>query len=164
MESSVSPTVPRRAATIFIIAVVAGVALLDLGTGCWLLTSDAPWLAHGSGTVWLTGSEEVEQGRPLAPLLLSLWRRMGAFSIFAGITTLVWLWRGLRDRPTLTTLLVVYIIAGLGFGYTDSAFFAGTPYALFKQIVGVFWVTALGVHLWAGRAEPASRKPVQIEA
>jgi hypothetical protein len=153
MQASSSSPIRWTPSRAFVAGVVASVAMLDLGTGAWLLTADAPWLAHGSGTVWLDGSREVQESGPLATVLLSLWRRMGAFSVFAGITTLVWLWRGLRDRSTLTTLLIVYIVAGLGFGYTDNTFFAGTPYALFKQTIGGFWVTALALHLWSARAQ-----------
>jgi hypothetical protein len=135
----------------FVAIVVGSVAIFDLVTGFWLLFSPEPWLVNGADTVWTAAASEVVDQGPLAETLLSMWRRIGAFSVFAGVTTLVWLARGTRHPSTLTTLLIVYTVAGLAFGYTDATFFDGTPYLTTKRVIGGFWFVALGAHLWGRR-------------
>lgn len=148
-----------RALTAYVYVVVGGVALLDLATGLYLLASPTPWLAHGPQTVWTEVVPLIETAPPLAAALASLWQRVGAFSCFAGIMTLVWLWRGRRDPSVLRTLLVAYLVAGLAFGLTDARWFSGTPYHLFKQVIGGLWVTALGAHVAAQRTRSRSAAP-----
>lgn len=148
--------IPRAALQIYAVAVIASVAALDLVTGVYLLTSSTPWMAHGPETVWTDAAPLLADQPALAAALRSLWQRVGAFSVFAGLMTMVWLWRGLRDPTVLRTLLVAYLVAGLAFGLTDARWFAGTDYHLFKQAVGGLWVTALAAHALANRAAPAA--------
>ncbi len=135
---------------VFVIGVVASVALLDLVSGIYLMTSVRPWLAHGGGTIWVDVASRIGSDPVVDAALLSLWHRVGAFSVFAGLSTLTWLVVGLRDRRVLTVLLVMYLIAGVPFGVTDAAHFEGTPYLLGKRVIGLFWVLALVAH-WLGR-------------
>jgi hypothetical protein len=131
-----------------VVIVVALVALVDIASGAWLLLSPAPWLAAGPDTVWTRAAAELGQSPALDTALASLWARVGAFSTFAGLSTLVWLWRGLDDRRTLSTLLVTYLVCGLAFAYSDAAFFEGTVYLAIKRAIGGAWVLAIVMHFW----------------
>ncbi len=78
----------RRTAVFAIIGVVA---LWDVAVGAWLFASPEPWLAHGADTAWARAGAD-------GALVMSLYRRMGAFSLHAGVVTLVWAWLGARSR------------------------------------------------------------------
>lgn len=142
------------AARLFAVVVVALVATYDGATGVYMLTSKTPFLAHGDDTVWTRGAAELS-GSALSQAARASWARLGAFQLFAGISTWVWLLRGWKEPRVLTTLLVVYVVAGLGFGLTDGAWFDGTPYLVVKRVVGVLWVLALAAQLWSRRRERA---------
>jgi hypothetical protein len=141
-------------ARIVVVVVVCFVALLDVATGVWLLFGEEPWRAHGDDTVWTAAAARLGTDPALDAALMSLWHRVGAFSVFAGASTLVWLWHGWRDRRILTTLLVTYLVVGTAFGLADARWFSGTPYHLFKQAIGAAWVSALGLHLWNRPRDP----------
>ncbi len=146
-----TPTAVHAGAHPVVVIVVAAVALSDIVVGGWLLAAPTPWWAAGPDTVWVDAARDLGENATLDAALASLWARVGAFSLFAGISTLVWLWRGLSDRRTLTTLLVTYLFAGLAFAYTDAAYFEGTAYLAGKRAIGVAWVLAIVVHFAAAR-------------
>lgn len=135
----------------FVVAVVAAVGLLDVVTGLWLLFSQTPWTAHGPDTVWLQAPVIAGQAPEAGPLLDALFRRTGAFSLHAGVVTIVGAWLGRRHRTLMTGLLVVWMLDGLAFFFTDRAAFAGTPYLVAKQVIGSAWALAFVVHLVQGR-------------
>jgi hypothetical protein len=135
----------------FVAAIVAAVGLLDVVTGLWLLASPTPWTAHGPDTVWLQAPAIIARAPEAAPLIDALFRRTGAFSLHAGVVTIVGAWLGRRHRALMTGLLVVWMIDGLAFFVTDRAAFEGTPYLLAKQVIGGAWALALVVHLVQGR-------------
>ncbi len=85
------------------------------------------------------------------PAVASLYRRLGAFSLHAGVMTIVFAGVGARHRPTLTALLVGYTLTGLAFFATDHAYFRGTPYFAVKQVFGALWMLALVLDLVEGR-------------
>jgi hypothetical protein len=131
---------------IAVLVVVAIVAVSDLAVGIFLLASHEPWRAHGPGTVW-------SESAALAsiPAVASLYRRLGAFSLYAGVMTLVFAGVGARHRPTLTALLFGYAIVGVAFFATDTAYFRGTAYYSIKQAFGALWMAAIVMHLIEGR-------------
>jgi uncharacterized protein YjeT (DUF2065 family) len=135
----------------FVVAIVAAVGLLDVVTGFWLLVSPTPWTAHGPGTVWLQAPDLVARAPEAASLIDALFRRTGAFSLHAGVVTIVAAWLGRRHRTLMTGLLVVWMIDGLAFFLTDRAAFAGTTYLVAKQVIGSAWALAFVVHLVQGR-------------
>lgn len=135
----------------FVVAVVATVGVLDVMTGLWLLVSPTPWTAHGPDTVWLRAPVIAERVPDAAPLLEALFRRTGAFSLHAGVVTIVGAWLGRRHRTLMTGLLVVWMLDGLAFFVTDRAAFANTPYLVAKQVIGSAWALAFVVHLVQGR-------------
>lgn len=138
----------------FVLLVVVLIGALDFATGVYLLASSEPWLAHGAATVWSLAA-------PDAPpeLALSLFRRMGAFSLYAGSVTLVWAWLGRSDRRLLSVLLVTYSVVGVAFAYADNAFFAGTAYLHVKQAIGAAWTAALVAHFWPRPKAPGQTAP-----
>ncbi len=113
-----------------VMALFGLIAAYDLITGGVLLTSEAPWTAHGPGTVWerLAGADDAAT--------LSLFRRLGALQIVAGAVTLGFLTLGRRDPRAIDMMLGLYAIAGLGLAWTDRVYFAGTPYGLAKSALG----------------------------
>jgi hypothetical protein len=136
-----------NAGRLWCLVVIVSVALYDGATGFYLLFSPEPWLANGPETVWTAGAPTTSTSAETTAALMSMWRRLGAFSLFAGISTLMWAWRARNDDGTLLALLVTYVIAGLAFGYTDATWFAGTPYHLIKQAIGAVWISALVVQI-----------------
>ena len=139
------------------VLIVAVVALLDTATGAWLLLSDSPWRAAGPDTIWTRAAQQLGHSPVVDTALASLWARAGAFSLFAGLSTLVWLWRGLHDCKTLSTLLVTYLVAGLAFAYSDAAYFEDTIYLMAKRVIGGAWVLALVIHVRASARPSRSR-------
>jgi hypothetical protein len=131
----------------FVVIIVASVGLLDVTTGCWLLFSSTPWTAHGTDTVWMRAPAVLSSAPDAAPLVESLFRRMGAFSLHAGVVTLASAVLGRRHPRLMTGVLVLWMVVGLAFFLTDRAAFAGTPYLGAKQVIGGFWSLALVVHL-----------------
>ena len=131
---------------IAVLAIIAVIALWDVGVGAMLLGSSEPWRAHGPGTLWADAS-----ALAAVPAVASLYRRLGAFSLHAGVMTLVFAGVGARHRPTLNALLVGYTLTGFAFFATDSAYFRGTPYFVVKQVFGALWMLALVLHLLEGR-------------
>lgn len=131
----------------FVLAVIVLVALWDLAIGARMLLSAEPWLAHGRDTVWSNAG-----ALGAVPGVVSAFRRLGAFSLHAGIVTLVFAAIGAKHRPTLTALLFTYAITGLVFFATDASYFRGTPYFFAKQFFGVLWAAAIAAHLYEGRA------------
>lgn len=130
------------------IACVATVAIFDVSMGLYLLFSPTPELAHGASAIWARAPELVpREGAEGARLLGSFFSRLGAFSLHAGVSTLVWLWLARGEGRMTTALLVTYLVTGLGFFASDTRFFEGTTYYLVKQALGAIWMLALGVHL-----------------
>lgn len=134
-----------------VLGTIGLVATWDLGVGAYLLASSEPWRAHGPGTLW-------SENALLAalPPVMSLYRRLGAFSLYAGAMTLVFAAVGHRHRPTLTALLFGYAITGLGFFATDTTYFKGTPYYALKQVFGALWSVAIVLHLLEGRRQAST--------
>ena len=123
------------------LATILAVGLYDTSVGLWMLLSAEPWLAHGPGTLWsqlpaITADDDVHQ------ILDSLFRRMGAFSLFAGLTSLYVGWRFARQPAQLLGFMILYMVAGLGFAVTDARFFRGTAYYWVKQAIGAAWFVA----------------------
>lgn len=145
-----------------VLGVVAAVALLDIATGLWMLISTDPWRAHGTDTLWSRAAAELGSSEVLAEALLSAWQRIGAFSFFAGVSSLVWLVFASRDRRLLAALLLTYLGAGLAFGYTDARWFSGTAYHAFKQVVGVAWLAAIGLHFGVAWPDDAANQPGRV--
>lgn len=144
-----------------VLGVVATVALLDISTGLWMLISADPWRAHGTDTLWSLAAAELGSSEVLAQALLAAWQRIGAFSFFAGVSSLVWLSFAARDRRLLAALLLTYLGAGLAFGYTDARWFSGTAYHAFKQAVGVAWLAAIGLHFGVAWPEELTSQPAR---
>jgi hypothetical protein len=141
----------QRVAGYAVFGIAAGVALLDIFVGAYLLVSPTPWLAHGPDTVWTRAAEELGSHGALDAAYAALLDRVGAFSLFAGISTAVWLARSLTDRRILSTLLITYVVAGLAFGITDAEHFGGTPYLTAKRVIGGAWMLALVLHFTVAR-------------
>ena len=88
---------------------------------------------------------------PASALVEALFRRMGAFSLHAGVVTVAGAVLGRKHRALMTGVLVLWMVDGLAFFATDRAAFMGTPYFMAKQVIGGFWALALVVHLLQGR-------------
>jgi hypothetical protein len=131
---------------VFVLSVIFLVAIADASVGLYLLASPTPWFAHGPAGPWANHAPSRFSGD--ARLLLeSLFRRMGAFSFHTGAVTAVWAWMARGEPRWLTTLLVTYTITGLAFFGTDRAYFKGTRYFVFKQMLGGLWAAALVAQL-----------------
>lgn len=135
----------------FVVVVVASVGVLDIVTGGFLLFSSTPWTAHGPQTVWMNAPAVVASSADAGALVDALFRRMGAFSLHAGVVTVAGALLGRRYRALMTGVLVLWMVDGLAFFATDRAAFVGTPYFVAKQVIGGFWALALVVHLLQGR-------------
>jgi hypothetical protein len=142
----------------FVVVVALSVGLYDTVVGLVMLFSDAPWLAHGPDTVWTHAADRLGADAALATALRASWARIGAFSLFAGVSTLAWLSRALRDPKLLRMLLIVYAVAGLGFAVSDAAWFAGTPYLTMKRVIGAAWMLALAAQFWVVRQDRPRRE------
>ena len=130
----------------FVFAVIVVVALWDVAIGARMLLLPEPWFAHGRDTAWGNAS-----ALGAVPAVQSAFQRIGAFSLHAGISTLVFAAIGSKYRPLLTALLFTYAITGLGFFLNDTTYFKGTPYFYVKQVFGALWVAAIAAHLYDGR-------------
>lgn len=138
----------RRLALTFALATMAIVGAYDLNVGLWMLFTEQPWLAHGPGTLWAVQAPWLSrQAEPQALLLASLFQRMGAFSVFAGLMSLYVSISFRRQPRVIGRFMLVYIVAGLGFAFTDATFFKGTTYFWVKQALGAAWFLA-AVWLW----------------
>ncbi len=136
----------------FVVGTIVVVSGFDVVTGTYLLTSDAPHLAHGAEGPWADLAPLLEASSPHRDAVLSTLRRVGAFQSFAGLMTLAWLiYAKLRDEAVITVLMGTYLVFGVLFFLTDRAFFAGTSYLLLKQAIGTLWLAAFAVHLRWGR-------------
>jgi len=133
-----------------VLAVVFLVAVFDIAVGVRLLASRAPYLVNGVDALWARESPRLYDG-DAAALLRSLYRRLGAFSLHAGVSTVVWAWFGRDDARVLGALLVTYTLTGTAFFATDRAYFRGTRYFLVKQVFGALWAAALVAHLLGSR-------------
>lgn len=129
-----------------VLALMTVIALWDVGMGLRLLFLPSPQLAHGADTAW--SSVGVLAG---TPGVASMLQRLGAFSLHAGVTTLVLIAIGARYRPVLTAVLFTYAITGLGFLANDLTYFRGTSYLMIKQLFGALWTLAIVLHLIEGR-------------
>lgn len=135
-----------------VLAIVCLVALYDVITGLRMLLSPEPWRAHGD-SVWSNAGPAAAQLDGIGELTMSLFRRVGAFSLHAGVVALVWAWLGRSDRRVLSALLLTYLATGVGFFATDAAYFRGTRYFLLKQAFGALWAVAAALH-FAPRPRP----------
>jgi hypothetical protein len=133
-------------AHVLVLSVVFFVAAFDVVVGLRLLFSPRPHLAHGGEGPWARAPPTALPGET-AVVLRSLYRRMGAFSLHAGVVTAVWAAMAHDDRRGLTALLVTYAVTGPAFFATDRAYFRGTRYFVIKQALGALWTAALVVDL-----------------
>lgn len=126
------------------LVVVTAVAAYDLAVGLYMLASPTPWMAHGD-TVWTALAAAPPE---IVPAIDAALRRIGAFSTFAGLLGLyvAATHRTPTDAARLRGFMTLYLVAGLGFGWTDTAF-AGTPYHAVKTAIGVVWLAAT-LALW----------------
>jgi hypothetical protein len=90
-----------------VVALLLAIGLLDIVVGAWLLLSAEPWIAHGRGTLWLQAPALLEAHAEARSLLMSLFRRVGAFSLHAGVVMAALAIVGLRDRRVLTFVLAI---------------------------------------------------------
>jgi hypothetical protein len=140
-----------------ITAAVMVVGIYDVVVGAIMLGSSTPWWAHGPGTSWITLGATIEAALP-PDATLGLFRRMGAFSLHAGVCTIVWAALGHREPRLMSALFITYAITGMGFAITDATYFDGTPYLLGKRVIGAVFFAALLGHFWLRtRARAANR-------
>lgn len=147
-ETDAAP--PGGWASRLVTAAVMLVGLYDVVVGAIMLASDTPWIAHGPGTGWMALGESLGAVAP-PDATLGLFRRMGAFSLHAGASTIVWAALGHRRPALMSALFVTYAITGMGFAITDAAFFEGTMYLLGKRVIGAVFFAALVGHFWMRR-------------
>src|SRR5947207_3195823 len=125
--------------------VVAGIVIIvglyDVSIGLFMLFSRSPFLAHGPNTVWTYGSQAADS--QIRILLASLFDRIGAFSLHAGLASIVWCATAWRNRKAMSALLLTYLLTGLAFFSSDLRYFAGTTYFVVKQVLGAFWMFAI---------------------
>ena len=147
-SSSSAASVSSRWSLVFVAMVVASVALLDVATGAYLSFAADPTAAHGDETLWTTLAPTIRGEEETSQAVISLFRRIGAFQLFAGLMSLIWLGYGLwRQADAITVLLGAYLGVGIIFFWVDRSFFAKTDYFIFKQIIGAVWAMAFVVHL-----------------
>jgi hypothetical protein len=146
-------TLPRpraEQARLFVVGMLCLIGLFDVVSGLWMLLGHTPWLQNGQGGAWLSLPTDVQLRLADGPIALGLYRRIGAFWLHAGLVTLAWTWWVRDDWRGRTLLLATYCISGIGLGWCDNTFAAGTPWLMLKQGVGAVWVVGLVVH-WYGR-------------
>lgn len=132
-------------------AIIAVVAAYDILTGIRLIASPRPHLVNGRDTLWAAAAPSLlaADASDSRALMVSLYRRLGAFSLHTGTATLVWAWVA-RDSPvSLLALLVTYTITGLAFFAGDRRYFRGTRYFALKQLFGALWTVALALQIVA---------------
>ena len=130
----------------FVVGMLWAIGLFDVVCGLRMLLGDAPWLQNGQGGPWLALPIDVQVQLATGPVALGLYRRIGAFWLHAGLVTLVWTWWVRRDWRGRTLLLMTYCLSGLGLGWCDATFAAGTDWGVFKQAIGGVWVIGLLAH------------------
>lgn len=126
----------------FVLSVVFLVAAYDTIVGIYLLAAREPYRVNGGDAMWARRTPALWGGDD-SPLLRSLFRRLGAFSLHTGVVTAAWAVAAREDPRMLTALLVVYTLTGLAFFANDRAYFRGTRYFLVKQALGALWAAAL---------------------
>jgi hypothetical protein len=130
--------------------VVAGIVIIvglyDVSIGLFMLFSPSPFLAHGPNTVWTYDPRMADS--QIRILLASLFDRIGAFSLHAGLASIVWCATSWRNRKAMSALLLTYLVSGLAFVSSDLRYFAGTTYFVVKQVLGAFWMLAIILHFW----------------
>ena len=133
--------------------VVAGIVIIvglyDVVVGLFMLFSPSPYLAHGPNTVWSYTPQAADS--QIRVLLSSLFARIGAFSLHAGVASIVWCATAWRNRKSMGALLLTYLVTGLAFFSSDSRYFAGTTYFAVKQVLGALWMLAIVLHFWPRR-------------
>ena len=134
-----------EAARWFVIATLFAIGLFDVVCGLRMLLGDQPWLQNGQQAAWLALPPDVLAQLGTAPTI-GLFRRIGAFWLHAGLVTLAWTWWVRHDWRGRTLLLVTYSLSGIGLGWCDDTFAAGTDWLTFKRIVGGVWVLMLLAH------------------
>lgn len=135
-------------ARIAVVAAIVAVGMWDFATGLYMLLSQDPWRAHGADTLWARAAPAMASSPVVHEAAMSMLRRIGAFSLYAGAVSMGLGWYCRRDRRTITALLAIYSVVGLAFAATDRAYFEGTSYALAKQLIGVVWSVGLLAHGW----------------
>ena|SRR5689334_11403035 len=143
--------------------VVAGIVIIvglyDVSIGLFMLFSPPPFLANGSNTVWTYAPQAADS--QMRFLLASLFARIGAFSLHAGLASIVWCATAWRNRKAMSALLLTYLVTGLAFLSSDSRYFAGTTYLVVKQVLGALWMFAIILHFW--RRDSASAKARSLD-
>lgn len=147
------PPTPHRG-TQLAVAIIALVGVYDVATGAYELGTSTPWHAHGPGTVWSSVGPTVAglQGEA-HDAVMAAFRRVGAFSLYAGLVSLFVAVRFRQEPRHVLAFMLLYMVAGLGFAVTDATYFAGTPYHLTKQAIGVLWVVGTFAAWRAVKAE-----------
>jgi hypothetical protein len=135
-----------QAAAGLVTAIVVLVGIYDIAIGGVMLLAPEPWLAHGPGTGWIALGAQLA-GDPSDPTL-GLFRRMGAFSLHAGVCTVVWSLLAHRRLWLQSALFATYLTTGMGFALTDARFFADTTYLTVKHGIGTAFFVAFLLHLW----------------
>jgi hypothetical protein len=144
------------------LSVVIAVGVYDASVGLYMLFASEPWRAHGPATLWRSLDVDYASLAPDARVLvMSLFRRLGAFSLFAGCVSLFVALTERREPMKLARFMALFVVAGLAFGVTDGTYFAGTRYHLIKQVIGGVWVVSLGVLFWHLRRVRADERESQ---
>src|SRR5437867_11381160 len=89
-------------------AIVILVGLYDASIGLFMLFSQSPQLAHGTTTLWAHAAEAV--GPEGKVILASLFARLAAFSLHAGVASIVWCATSWRNPLAISALLLTYPI------------------------------------------------------
>ena len=139
MDSQTS-RIPVVAAS-YVVSVIIAIGIYDAYTGLTLLLSDTPGLVNGTGTVWADPAT-------VNGLTLSLFERIGAFSLHVGVVTMVLGWYSMHHAVLRTVLLLTYFFTGLVFAWHDFRWFAYTDYWYLKQVIGTGFFTALVIQLY----------------
>ena len=125
-------------------AIVIMVGAYDAAIGLFMLFSSSPYAAHGVNTVWTVAPQVTDPATRV--LLASLFARVAAFSLHAGVASIVWCATAWRNRNAMSALLLTYLMTGLAFLFFDSRYFAGTTYFVIKQALGALWMLAIALH------------------
>lgn len=136
----------QKYATFYIVAILILIGSYDALTGLYLILSSTPMQVHGPGTIW-SGSNSTSD------IEISLYQRIGAYSLHVGIVTIVYGWFTRTHPGFRTVLLVTYFITGMAFAYHDHLWFSGTYYWYLKQFIGFLFFLALVIQiygLWKG--------------
>lgn len=132
-------------------AVLLGIAAYDIAVGLWMLLADTPAAAHGPGTLW--------DDLPLDAATESLLRRLGAFSLHAGLVTAAAAALTHRRPQLRSAMWALWAAGGIGFGWTDATFFANTPYHAVKTAIGAAFAVGVLLHVGRGRQADGVDRP-----